>query len=231
MRARLLVIVLVLEIAGIVPCSANSLQNQIEAETARREQNLLPLQETYDKSRKLVADGNGTQACEDLEKAYQATPDALKETPLAQQVRKTLSKLQATLAEAASQLNHWPEVRKRALASLRYDPANEKALEQLRESDEVLRRGTVGSEEVNPALTTRFFDRLNGVRSGLEQAQELRETGQLEKAEQTYEDVLKTAPFNVVRKEVTRDNHSDDRLFGCGFGDDSAGADFVKPAI
>jgi general secretion pathway protein D len=198
MRAHLLVIVLGLGIAGIVPCSASSLQNQIEAETARREQDLRPLQEAYDKSRKLVADGNGTQACEELEKAYQATPDALKETPLAQQVRKTLSKLQATLAEAASQLNHWPEVRKRSLASLRYDPANEKALEKLRESDEVLRRGTLGSEEVNPALTTRFFDRLSGVRSGLEQAQKLRETGQLEKAEQTYEDVLKNDPFNVV---------------------------------
>ena len=198
MKAHLLVIVLGSGIAGILPCAASSLQNQVEAETARREQNLRPLQEAYDKSRKLVSDGNGTQACEELEKAYQTIPDALKETPLAQQVRKTLSKLQATLAEAASQLNHWTEVRKRSLASLRYDPANELALQKLRESDEVLRRGTVGSEEVNPALTTRFFDRLNGVRSGLEQAQELRETGQLEKAEQAYEDVLKNDPFNVV---------------------------------
>ena len=198
MRTHFLVIVLGAGIAGILPCSASSLENQIEAETARREQNLRPLQEAYDKSRKLVADGNGSQACEELEKAYQDIPDALKETPLAQQVRKTLSKLLATLAEAASQLNHWPEVRKRSLAALRYDPANEKALEQLRQSDEVLRRGIVGSEQVNPALTTRFFDRLNGVRSGLEQAEELRQTGQLDKAEQAYEDVLKNDPFNVV---------------------------------
>ena len=179
-------------------CRASSLQNQVETETTRREQLLQPLQEAYDKSRKLVADGKGAQACEDLEKAYQAVPAALRETPLAHQVQKTLSKLQATLGESASQLNHWPEVRKRALASLKYDPTNEKALEQLRQSDEVLRRGTVGGEAVNPALTTRFFDRLNGVRSGLEQAEELRETGQLEKAEQAYEDVLKNDPFNQV---------------------------------
>jgi general secretion pathway protein D len=174
------------------------LQNQVETETTRREQLLQPLQEAYDKSRKLVADGKGIQACEDLEKAYQAVPEALRETPLAHQVQKTLSKLQASLGESASQLNHWPEARKRALASLKYDPTNEMALEQLRQSDEVLRRGTVGGEAVNPALTTRFFDRLNGVRSGLEQAQELRETGQLEKAEQAYEDVLKNDPFNEV---------------------------------
>jgi general secretion pathway protein D len=174
------------------------LENQVETETTRREQLLQPLQEAYGKSRKLVTDGKGNQACEELEKAYQAVPEALRETPLAHQVQKTLSKLQATLGESASQLNHWPEARKRALASLRYDPTNEKALEQLRQSDEVLRRGTVGGEAVNPALTTRFFDRLNGVRSGLEQAQELRETGQLEKAEQSYEDVLKNDPFNQV---------------------------------
>jgi len=198
MKKLPLFIVLAWGLSGGQPCRAGSLQNQVETETTRREQLLQPLQEAYDKSRKLVADGKGNQACEDLEKAYQAVPEALRETPLAHQVQKTLSKLQATLGESASQLNHWPEARKRALASLRYDPTNEKALEQLRQSDEVLRRGTVGGEAVNPALTTRFFDRLNGVRSGLEQAEEFRETGQLEKAEQAYEDVLKNDPFNQV---------------------------------
>jgi len=198
MRKLPLFIVLAWGLSGGLPCRASSLQNQVESETTRREQLLQPLQEAYDKSRKLVADGNGNQACEELEKAYQAVPEALRESPLAHQVQKTLSKLQATLGESASQLNHWPEARKRALASLRYDPANEKALDQLRKSDEVLRRGTVGGEAVNPALTTRFFDRLNGVRTGLEQAQELRETGQLEKSEQAYEDVLKNDPFNEV---------------------------------
>ena len=198
MRKLPLFIVLAWGLSGGLPCRASSLQSQVESETTRREQLLQPLQEAYDKSRKLVADGNGNQACEELEMAYQAVPEALRESPLAHQVQKTLSKLQATLGESASQLNHWPEARKRALASLRYDPTNEKALDQLRKSDEVLRRGTVGGEAVNPALTTRFFDRLNGVRTGLEQAQELRETGQLEKAEQAYEDVLKNDPFNEV---------------------------------
>ena len=193
-----LFMVLAWGLTASLSCRASSLQNQVETETTRREQLLQPLQQAYDKSRKLVADGKGAQACEELEKAYQALPEALRETPLGHQVRKTLSKLQATLGESASQLNHWPEARKRALASLRYDSTNEKALEQLRQSDEVLRRGAVGGEAVNPALTTRFFDRLNGVRSGLEQAQELRETGQLEKAEQSYEDVLKNDPFNQV---------------------------------
>jgi len=48
-------------------CRASSLQNQVETETTRREQLLQPLQQAYDKSRKLVADGKGVQGCEELE--------------------------------------------------------------------------------------------------------------------------------------------------------------------
>jgi len=198
MRAPFLSLLITLGLSCAASSEGVHLQDQVEAETARREQQLQPLREAYDKSRKLVADGNGSQACDDLEQAYQNTPDALKKTPLGQQVEKTLSKLEATLAEGAGKKNHWPEARKRALASLRYDPTNEKALEELRQSDEVLRRGTVGGQEENPALSTSFFDRLNGVRSGLEEAQAFRETGQLDKAEQAYEDTLKIDPFNQV---------------------------------
>jgi len=75
------------------------------------------------------------------------------------------------------------------------------ALLQLQKSDEVLRRGVSGAESVNPALTTKFFDRLTAVRSGLEEAQALRETGQLAKAEERYEDVLEADPFNQVATE------------------------------
>ena len=174
------------------------LQNKVEEETARREQLLQPLIVAFDKSREIAKNGQTRQACDGLESAYQNIPESLTATPLARKVQMTLSNLQAALGESAGKQNHWPEVRKRALASLRYDPTNEKALELLRQSDEVLRRGTVAGEAVNPALTTRFFDRLNGVRNGLEEAQAFRETGQLDKAEQAYEDVLKNDPFNQV---------------------------------
>ena len=187
---------------GLLAFSARSengnLQNKVEEESARREQLLQPLAVAYDKSREIAENGQTRQACDNLESAYQNTPESLAGTPLAKKVQKTLSNLQAALGESAGKLNHWPEARKRALSSLRYDPTNEKALEQLRQSDEVLRRGTVGGEAVNPALSTRFFDRLNGVRSGLEEAQAFRETGQLDRAEQSYEDVLKNDPFNQV---------------------------------
>ena len=181
--------------------SAASLQEQVEKETAKREQSLQPLRLAYDTSRKLVADGKSMDACELLAKAYEAIPDSLKDAPLAVEVKMTLGKLEAALAEAASEQNHWPEVRRRALSALRYDPQNAKALAQLQKSEEVLRRGVVGNEEINPALTTKFFDRLNGVRAGLEEAQALRETGQLKKSEQRYEDVLEVDPFNQAATE------------------------------
>jgi general secretion pathway protein D len=180
---------------------AAPLQEQVEKETAKREQMLAPLQEAFAMSKRLVSDGQSAQGCELLEKAYAALPETLRGTPLALDVKKTLAKLQVVLAEAAAEKNHWPEARRRALASLQYDPQSEKALTQLQQADEVLRRGTAGGEEVNPALTTTFFDRLSSVRTGLEEAQALRETGQLQKAEERYEDVLQADPFNQVATE------------------------------
>jgi general secretion pathway protein D len=177
---------------------ASTVQEQIEAETGKREQMLQPLKAAYGVSRKMVADGKNSEACELLEKAYEALPEVLRGSSLALEVNRTLSKLQASLAEAAAQQNHWPEARRRALASLQHDPKNELALLQLKKSDEVLRRGVSGTESVNPALTTKFFDRLTAVRSGLEEAQAYRETGQLAKAEERYEDVLEADPFNQV---------------------------------
>ena len=190
---------LLLLISGVV--RAAPLQEQVEKEAAKREQMLVPLQEAFAASKKFVSDGQSSQGCEILEKAYAALPETLRGTPLASDVRKTLAKLQALLAQGAAEKNHWPEARKRALASLQYEPQNEKALTQLQQADEVLRRGTVGGGDINPALTTKFFDRLNIVRSGLEEAQALRETGQLQKAEERYEDVLQADPFNQVATE------------------------------
>jgi general secretion pathway protein D len=201
MKIFLLIFSLCLGFSGKSVVVASALQDQIEAETGKREQMLQPLKEAYGVSRKIVADGKSSEACELLEKAYEALPEVLRGAPLAMEVNKTLSKLQASLAEAAAQQNHWPEARRRALVSLQHDPKNELALLQLQKSDEVLRRGVSGSESVNPALTTKFFDRLTAVRSGLEEAQSLRETGQLAKAEERYEDVLEADPFNQVATE------------------------------
>ncbi|NDB95454.1 MAG: hypothetical protein EBZ78_04775 [Verrucomicrobia bacterium] len=184
--------------------SAAPVDDQVGKEAKRREQMLQPLETAYRESAELTRQGKGVEACQQLEQVYLATPDALRETPLGRQVRQTLAKLQASLAESAAQKNHWPEARKRALASIGYNPANEKAIEQLRASEEVLRRGTRGDEPVNTALTTKFFDRLSEVRSGLEEADALRETGQLGESERRYEDVLRADPFNKVATEGIR---------------------------
>jgi len=191
---------------GVVmfPAFGSTIDEQMDKEFKRREQMLKPLEVAYRESAELTRQGKGVEACQQLEQAYLATPEALRDTSLCQQVRQTLAKLQASLAESAAQKNHWPEARKRALASISYDPANEKAIEQLRTSEEVLRRGTRGNEPVNTALTTKFFDRLSEVRSGLEEAEALRETGQLGEAERRYEDVLRADPFNNVATEGIR---------------------------
>jgi general secretion pathway protein D len=180
---------------------ASGLMEQIEIETAKREQRLKPLHDTYAKCKKLISEGESESACDQLTQAFDSLDDSLRATGFASEVKQTLATLEAALAAAAAAQNQWPEARKRSLACLKYDPNNMDGLAQLKKCDEVLRRGVVAGEEVNPALTKQFFDRLSEVRNGLEEAQAFRETGQLQKAEERYEDVLQADPFNQVATE------------------------------
>jgi len=201
MKKLLLLLILGAVIPPAVALQAGSLEEQIEKESAKREQKLQPLRDTYAGCKKLVLEGKRETACDQLALAFESLDESSRTTALAQQVKQTLAKLEAELAEVAATQNRWPEARKRALACLRYDPENVDGLAQLKKCDDVLRRGVAGGEDVNPALTTKFFDRLTEVRSGLEEAQGFRETGQLRKAEDRYEDVLEVDPFNQVATE------------------------------
>ena len=178
--------------------SSEEILNQ---ELQRRQVLAKPLDEALKNSNILAQQGNLLEAYNTLEKAYSAVSESIRQTSLGASVRFKLSELGARLAESASKKNHWPEARKRALASLSYDPNCLLGQDILARSDEVMRRGAVGDEEVNPALTTKFFDHLNDVNQGLEEAKALRETGQLDHAEKKYESVLKVDPFNQVATE------------------------------
>ena len=201
MKTLLLLFILGTVIPTGVALQAGSLEEQIEKESAKRELKLQPLRDAYAGCKKLVLEGKRETACDQLAQAFESLDESLRTTTLAQQVKQTLAKLEAELAGVAATQNRWPEARKRALACLRYDPQNIDGLAQLKNCDDVLRRGVAGGEDVNPALTTKFFDRLSEVRSGLEEAQGFRETGQLKKAEERYEDVLEVDPFNQVATE------------------------------
>jgi general secretion pathway protein D len=201
MKKLLLLLILGAIIPTGVVLQAGSVEEQIEKESAKRELKLQPLRDAYADCKKLVLEGKRETACDQLAQAFESLDQSLRATVLAQQVKQTLAKLEAELAGVAAMQNRWPEARTRALACLRYDPQNVDGLAQLNNCDDVLRRGVARGEDVNPALTTKFFDRLSEVRSGLEEAQALRETGQLKKAEERYEDVLEVDPFNQVATE------------------------------
>ena len=198
MKKILILFILFTAVHGGMSMQAGSLEEQIEKESAKREQRLKPLLDAYMGCKKLIHEGQRDKACDQLAQAFDSLDESLRTTTLGQEVKQTLSELEAELAGVAAGQNHWPEARKRSLACLKYDPQNIVGLEQLKKCDDVLRRGVARGEDVNPALTTKFFDRLSEVRSGLEDAQAFRETGQLKKAEDRSEDVLLADPFNQV---------------------------------
>lgn len=185
------------------PVWANS-QQQLETETKRREALVAPLQNALKKGESLARQGDREEAVQLVQQAYRELPEGLRQTEIAERARKRLGEWNASLALAAAEQQRWPDARERALASLQYDSQNSSAQDILARSNEILRRGAVGKEEVNPALTPRFFERLGGVRDGLQEAAQLRETGQLDLAEKRYEDVLALDPFNRVATDGIR---------------------------
>jgi len=173
-----------------------SSEELMKQEFLRRQTLAKPLEESLKSSEILAQKANFEEASESLEKAYTSTSEGIRQSELGARVREKLAEYNARIAQAAIRENRWPDARKRALACLSYDPDSLEGREALSQADQVLRRGLKGDEQVNPALTANFFDRLNQVNQGLLDAKRLRETGQLELAETKYESVLKADPFN-----------------------------------
>jgi len=181
-----------------------SLQEQLAAEARKREQSVLPLQTTLVQSEKLAQQGETLRAWEDLDRAWQQTPDGLHSTAVGREVQRKLSDWEAKLALLEASQSRWPKARDWALRSLRNNPSNLEASGILEKAEATLRRGAVAGEAINPALSNSFFDKLQAVRNGLEEASQLRETGQLDRAESRYEEVLRLDPFNAVATEGIR---------------------------
>jgi len=177
---------------------AEGLQEQLAAESQKRQQLIQPLRQSLAQGEKLAAQGETMRAWETLHQAWEQTPEALRSTATGRQAAQALARYEATLAENEARQSRWPKARDWALRSLAHAPANAPAASILERADEILRRGAVAGDEINPALSNRFFDRLQGVQDGLKEAAQLRETGQLDRAEVRYEDVLRLDPFNSV---------------------------------
>ncbi|NCW27790.1 MAG: hypothetical protein EBV83_05775, partial [Verrucomicrobia bacterium] len=183
-------------------CQANpALQEQLAAETRKREQSIQPLEKALAQGEKMAAQGETLRAWESLNQAFQDTPEALRNSKVGRSAQETLADWEAKLGEMEARQSRWPKARDWALRCLQRQPDNASARAVLEEANAILARGTVAGEETNPALTNRFFDKLQGVRDGLKEAEQLRETGQLDLAETRYEDVLRIDPFNAVATE------------------------------
>lgn len=180
------------------------LENAMSSEVMRRKQEAETLSPLIVESSRLRQQGNYTEAFRKLEEAWRDFPDALKKTPTGNRALNELTQCRLGMAEQAAQANQWNQVRDSSSWILAQDPTNAQATELFRQSDEILRRGAGKGEPINPALTPKFFDQLNTVQDGLKTAQAFRETGQLDKAEESYEQVLSADPFNEVALEGIR---------------------------
>lgn len=191
---------------------AAGLQEQLAVESQKRAQMIQPLQRAFSQGEQSAAQGETLRAWQELTQVWQQTPESLQNTSLGHQVLQKLSLWESKLAETEAGKSQWPKARDWALLSLQHDPSNQKASSLLEKANAILQRGAVDGEETNPALTGPFFNKLQGVRNGLKEAEQLRETGQLDLAETRFEEVLKLDPFNAVATEGIRKIYSERAL-------------------
>ncbi|MFM8655314.1 MAG: hypothetical protein ACKODZ_11430, partial [Verrucomicrobiota bacterium] len=162
------------------------------------EQLVEPLRQALQQGEKLAAQGEIAKAWQTLDQVWQQTSEGLRSSPAGQAAVQQLALWEAKMAEGEARQSRWPKARDWALRCLEREPSNASAQAVLEDADRILRRGTVAGEETNPALTNRFFGKLQAVQDGLKEAEQLRETGQLDRAEIGFEEVLKLDPFNSV---------------------------------
>lgn len=184
--------------------SASTPDAQLQSEATRREKLFQPFLQASREAENAASRGDLEKACGDLAKAYQALSEPFQQTAQGKKARGLLSSWEAELGNLAAKKQNWPEARNRALAALQWNQENESARDLLERSDQILRRGKVEGEDVNPALTSSFFERLQSVEQALKQGNEYRETGQLDRAEKAYEEALAVDPFNRVATEGIR---------------------------
>ncbi|NBS54461.1 hypothetical protein EBT23_02675 [bacterium] len=184
--------------------AGQDLQSQLATESERRGELMKPLQQAVVQGEKLASEGETLRAWETVDRIWQQTPEALQNTPRGQEALQKMADWEAKLAQLEAKQSHWPKAREWALRCLKHSPKNEVASSVLQDAEAILRRGAVAGQETNPALTNRFFDKLESVQNGLKEAEQLRETGQLDLAESRYEEILKTDPFNLAATEGIR---------------------------
>ena len=178
--------------------ASEDLEKKLVSETQIREEKIRPLVEAVREGEQLVSQGEVSRACDQLSRALGDTPESLRSSPVGLAAYASLSRWESRMAATEAGLSHWVKAREWALRALQHDPKNPDAQSLLAECEKMLGRGSVSGDPVNPALTDRFFDKLQGVKTGLQEAEQLRETGQLREAEARFEQVLKLDPFNEV---------------------------------
>lgn len=202
MKKSLLFLISIVSSVGLQ--AGPALEQQLAAETHRREQTALPLQQALLQGERLAAQGETLRAWEVIQQAFLETPEALRSTQVGLNAQHILAGLEAKMADAEARQSRWPKARDWALRCLQRETNNSLARSVLERADAILKRGAGEGEEVNPALTDRFFEKLQGVREGLKEAEQFRETGQLDRAVIRFEDVLRLDPFNVVATQGIR---------------------------
>ena len=204
---------------GLAGRAETGLQSQLISESQKREEASKPLRRALEEAGKLADQGEMLRAWESLDAAIQQSSEALQNADVGKAAIQKISEIEWKLAESEARQAHWVKARDWARRCVRHDPSNVQAAGLLEKAGGILSSGAQDGEDGNPALTDRFFTKLQKIQERLKEAEQLRETGQLELAETAYEEILRLDPFNVVATDGIRKIYQERSLVAAGSRD------------
>lgn len=172
----------------------------LQKEMVRRQEIMLRAVKMVEEARALIAEAYGktgepdvvkiNKAREVLNSTLEMVPNVGQGRDFHQQVRGILSELSADEAARLMVAKKPFEAKEKAEKALELNPANEKAQKVLAEVSRLLGTGMKKPGEINPALSQNFVDRLNRVEELIKKGRDFMGTGQYDKAEAAFREVL-----------------------------------------
>jgi len=173
----------------------------LQREEIRRQELMLKARMQMEEAGTLIRLGKIEEAAELLTDTLATVPNVGKGAAIHEEAKSALSLIETSIARRLVEEKKWFDVKESATKALEYNPSNQEAKDLVAYANKKLGAGEDG--QVNPAVDNTFIDRYNEVQELIVKGKDYVATGQYEKAEDTFQAVLRIDPYNMAAIEAS----------------------------
>ncbi|MEO0454454.1 MAG: hypothetical protein AAFY98_10005 [Verrucomicrobiota bacterium] len=175
----------------------------LQREEIRRQELMLKARMQMEEAGTLIRLGKIEEAAELLTDTLATVPNVGKGAAIHEEAKSALSLIETSIARRLVEEKKWFDVKESATKALEYNPSNQEAKDLVAYANKKL--GASEDGQVNPAVDNTFINRYNEVQELIVKGKDYVATGQYEKAEDTFQAVLRIDPYNMAAIEASRE--------------------------